>query len=43
MEDGFNLEAEECEFYYIKTLKMMFLYTSEYQRLLLIKDFINNI
>lgn len=26
MEDGFNLEAEECEFYYIKTLKIMFQY-----------------
>lgn len=27
IEDGFNLESEECEFYYIKTLKMTFLYT----------------
>lgn len=27
MDDGFNLESEECESSYIKTLEMTFLYT----------------
>ena len=50
MEDYFNLEAEECEFYYSKTLKMMFLYTifslflwQNFKDYLLIKDFTKNI
>lgn len=50
MEDGFNLEAEECEFYYIKTLKMMFLYiifslllSQNFKDYLLINYFIYNI
>lgn len=50
MEDYVNLEAEECEFYYSKTLKMMFLYTifslflwQNFKDYLLIKEFTKNI